>query len=149
MLDFLYSIIIYPLYQLVELIYFVGWKVFKNSGYALFIVSFGVSFLCLPLYIIAEQWQEKERQIQAKLKPGIDRIKKAFKGDEQYMILTTFYRQNNYHPMMALRSSISLAIQIPFFIAAYKFLSNLEELRGFSFLFIKDLGAPDAFFKIG
>jgi YidC/Oxa1 family membrane protein insertase len=149
MLDFLYSIIIYPLYQLVELIYFVGWKVFKNSGFALFIVSFGVSFLCLPLYIIAEKWQETERQIQTKLKPGIDRIKQAFKGDEQYMILSTYYRQNHYHPMMALRSSISLAIQIPFFIAAYKFLSNLEELRGFSFLFIKDLGAPDTFFKIG
>ncbi len=149
MLDFLYSIIIYPLYQLVELIYFVGYKVFKNSGYALFIVSFGVSFLCLPLYIIAEKWQETERQIQVKLKPGIDRIKAAFKGDEQYMILSTYYRQNHYHPMMALRSSISLAIQIPFFIAAYKFLSNLEELRGFSFFIFKDLGAPDAAFKIG
>ena len=70
MLDLLYSVIIYPLYQLVELIYFVGWKVFKNVGYSLLIVSFGVSFLCLPLYIIAEQWQEKERQIQAKLKPA-------------------------------------------------------------------------------
>ena len=149
MLDFLYSIIIYPLYQLVELIYFVGYKVFKNSGYALFIVSFGVSFLCLPLYIIAEKWQETERQIQSRLKPGIDRIKAAFKGDEQYMILSTYYRQNHYHPMMALRSSISLAIQIPFFIAAYKFLSNLEELRGFSFFIFKDLGAPDATFKIG
>ncbi len=129
--------------------YFVGWKVLKNSGYALLVVSFGVSFLCLPLYVIAEQWQEKERQIQANLKPGIERIKKAFKGDEQYMILSTYYRQNHYHPMMALRSSISLAIQIPFFIAAYKFLSNLEELRDFHFLFINDLGAPDAFFKIG
>lgn len=149
MLDFLYSIIIHPLYQLVELCYYVGWKVFKNSGYAVLIVSFAVSFFCLPLYVIAEKWQETERNIQTKLKPGIDRIKKAFKGDEQYMILSTYYRQNHYHPMMALRSSISLAIQIPFFIAAYKFLSNLEELRGFSFFFIKDMGAPDATFIIG
>ena len=104
MLDFLYSIIIYPLYQLVELIYFVGYKVFKNSGYALFIVSVGVSFLCLPLYIIAEKWQETERQIQVKLKPGIDRIKAAFKGDEQYMILSTYYRQNHYKPYFSLKS---------------------------------------------
>ena len=149
MFDFLYSIIIYPLYQIVELIYSIGYKVYKNPGFALFIVSLGVSFLCLPLYIIAEQWQETERHIQAKLKPGIDRIKKAFKGDEQYMILSTYYKQNHYHPMMALRSSISLAIQIPFFIAAYKFLSNLEELRGFSFFIFKDLGAPDSLFQIG
>ena len=149
MLDFLYSIIIYPLYQLVELCYYVGWKVFKNDGIAVLIVSFAVSFFCLPLYIIAENWQEKERNIQKKLKPGIDRIKAVFKGDEQYMILSTYYKQNHYHPMMALRSSISLAIQIPFFIAAYKFLSNLEQLRGFSFFFIKDMGAPDATFTIG
>ncbi|MBR5401575.1 MAG: YidC/Oxa1 family membrane protein insertase [Treponema sp.] len=149
MFDFLYSIIIFPLYQLVELLYYVGWKVFKNTGYAVLIVSFGVSFFCLPLYVIAEKWQETERNIQAKLKPGIDRIKKAFKGDEQYMILSTYYKQNHYHPMMALRSSISLAIQIPFFIAAYKFLSNLESLRGVAFYFIKDMGAPDATFTIG
>ena len=148
MIDFLYSIIIFPLYQIVELIYAVSLKVFNNSGYAVLVVSFGVSFLCLPLYIIAEKWQETERQIQARLKPGIDRIKSVFKGDEQYMILSTYYKQNHYHPMMALRSSISLAIQIPFFIAAYKFLSNLEDLRGISFFFIKDMGSPDAMFSI-
>lgn len=149
MLDFLYSIIIHPLYQLVELFYYVSWKVLRNPGFSVLVVSFAVSFFCLPLYVIAEKWQETERQIQKKLKPGIDRIKKTFKGDEQYMILSTYYKQNHYHPMMALRSSISLAIQIPFFIAAYKYLSNLGDLKGFSFFFIKDMGAPDAAFTIG
>ncbi|MBO5137520.1 MAG: YidC/Oxa1 family membrane protein insertase [Spirochaetaceae bacterium] len=149
MLDFLYNLIIYPLIQIIEVVYLVVWKVFKNSGYAVLGVSVAVTFLCLPLYIVAESWQEKERQIQKKLKPGIDRIKAVFKGDEQYMILSTFYRQNHYHPMMALRSSFGLLIQIPFFMAAYTYLSNLEELRGFSFWFIRDMGAPDAMFKIG
>lgn len=149
MLDIFYNIIIYPLIQIIEVVYLVVWKLFKNSGYAVLGVSVAVTFLCLPLYIIAESWQEKERQIQKKLKPGIDRIKAVFKGDEQYMILSTFYKQNHYHPMMALRSSFGLLIQIPFFMAAYTYLSNLEELRGFSFWFIRDLGAPDAMFKIG
>jgi len=45
---------------------------------------------------------------------------------------------------MALRSTLSLLIQIPFFIAAYHFLSSLESLKGASFLFINDLGSPDA-----
>lgn len=149
MLDFLYNIIIYPLYQIIEIVYLLVYKLFKNSGYAVLGVSVAVTFLCLPLYIIAEKWQEVERDKQKEMKPGIDRIKKAFKGDEQYMILTTYYKQNHYHPLMALRSSFSLLIQIPFFIAAYKYLSNLEELRGLSFLFIKDMGAPDAMFSIG
>ena len=149
MLEFLYNIVIYPLIQIIEVVYLVVWKLFKNSGYAVLGVSVAVTFLCLPLYIVAESWQQKERDIQKKLKPGIDRIKAVFKGDEQYMILSTFYKQNHYHPMMALRSSFGLLIQIPFFMAAYTYLSNLEELRGFSFWFIRDLGAPDAMFKIG
>lgn len=99
--------------------------------------------------MVAEDWQDKERKTQAKLKSGIDRIKATFKGDEQYMILNTFYKQNHYSPIMALRSSFSLLIQIPFFLAAYHFLSDLGSLKGVSFLFIKDFGSPDQTFHIG
>ena len=147
-LTFLSNIIIAPLKTILELFFNFFTKI-SNQGLAVIGLSFVVTLCCLPLYIVAEQWQEQERKIQLKLKPGVDRIKKAFKKDEQYMILTTFYRQNHYHPMMALRSSFSLLIQIPFFIAAYSFLSHVDALKGYSFLFIKDMGSPDAFFKIG
>ena len=147
--NFFYLLLIYPLYQIIEFCYTLSDGIVKDPGMAIIGVSLAVSFLCLPLYIIAERWQETERQTQAKLKPGIDRIKAVFKGDEQYMILSTFYRQNHYHPMMALRSSISLLIQIPFFIAAYQFLSKLEALNGENFFFIRDLGQQDALFHIG
>lgn len=149
MLHFLYSIIIQPLYQIVEFFYSLCYGVTDNIGLSVAGVSLAVSFLCLPLYVVAEGWQEKERQTQEKLKNGIKRIKETFKGDEQYMILSTYYRQNHYHPMMALRSSISLMIQIPFFIAAYNFLSTLPALQNSSFLFINDLSRPDCLFKIG
>lgn len=148
MVSALYTIIIYPLYQLDELFYLVSYKAFKSTPVALLSVSLAVSFMSLPLYIIAEQWQEKERLIQNGLKNGIQRIKKAFKGDKQYMILSAYYREHKYHPLMALRSSISLLIQIPFFIAAYQFLSHLEALNGAHFLFISDLSQPDHFFSI-
>jgi hypothetical protein len=38
---------------------------------------------------------------------------------------------------------LSLLLQIPFFIAAYKYLDGLEALKGVSFLFINDLSQPD------
>lgn len=145
----LYTIILYPLVQIIEISYYLFNKLFDNTGIAIIGVSLTVTLLCLPLYIIAESWQQVERDTQTKLKPGIERIKKAFKGDEQYMILSTFYKQNHYHPMMALRSSFGLLIQIPFFMAAYSCLSNLPALQGQSFLFIKDMGQPDAIFYIG
>ena len=93
----LYTIILYPLVQIIEISYFLFNKLFSNTGIAIIGVSLTVTLLCLPLYIVAEGWQQVERNTQAKLKPGIDRIKSAFKGDEQYMILSTFYKQNHYH----------------------------------------------------
>ena len=145
----LYLIFIYPIELLIELVFQLSYELWDNCGISLAAVSLAVSFLSLPLYIIAERWQQKERDIQKAFKPEIDEIKAVFKGDERYMILSTFYRQNHYHPVMALRSSISLMIQVPFFIAAYVYLSNLEMLRGQSLWFIKDLGAPDQLFSIG
>ena len=145
----LYAIILYPIVQIIEVAYKLFSQLFNNTGIAVMGVSFVVTVLCLPLYIVAERWQQLERDTQARLKAGVDRIKAVFKGDEQYMILSTYYRQNHYHPMMALRSSFGLLIQVPFFMAAYSCLSNLPALQGQSFLFIRDMGAPDALFSIG
>ncbi len=144
----LYTILVYPLEMFVEFVYAFFYKGFKNPGLSIASISVIVNLLALPLYNIAESLQKKERDVRIRLQPGITRIKTAFKGDEQYMMLSTFYRQNNYHPAYALRSSLSLIIQVPFFIAAYHFLSHLEQLQGQSFSFIPDLGSPDGLFSI-
>lgn len=144
----LYNIILSPISQIIEIAYILFDKLFDNTGIALIGVSMTVTLLCLPLYIVAESWQETERNIQLKMKKEILRIKTAFKGDEQYMILSTYYKQNHYHPIMALRSSFGILIQIPFFFAAYHILSSLPDLHGREFLFIKDMGKPDAIFSI-
>jgi hypothetical protein len=99
--------------------------------------------LVLPVYLMAEKQQRRQREIEKGLKNGVDLIKSVFKGDERFMLLSAYYRQNNYHPIFALRNSLDLLIQIPFFIAAYHFLHNLEVLKGAPFLFISDLGSPD------
>ena len=132
----LYDIIIYPIEFLVELMYVFFMKALGVEGLAIIGISVAVNLLTLPLYHAAEQLQKVERDQRIALAPGIARIKAAFKGDERYMILSTFYRQNHYHPMYALRNSLSLLIQVPFFIAAYHFLSHLDALNGVSFLFI-------------
>ena len=145
----LFAAIIAPLINILEFFYVLFEQTMGSKGVAVVGLSFVVTLCTLPLYMVAERWQEEERRTQERLRPGVKRIKKAFKGDEQYMILTTFYRQNHYHPLMALRSSFSLLIQIPFFIAAYTFLSHLEPLRGYRFLFINDFGSPDGALRIG
>lgn len=148
MLPLLYTLVIFPLEEFLEMSWLFVYKVFHDPAVAILGVSAAVSVCTLPLYFIAEKHQQSERAIQKRLKPEIDNIKAAFSGDERYMMLSTYYRQNRYHPVYALRSSLGLLIQIPFFIAAYSFLSNLEAIRGASFLFIKDLGVPDSILHI-
>ena len=149
MASFIYTLVIYPLYLIIEVIYRLFLKITMNQGISVIGVSVGITLLCLPLYAVAEHWQQVERDKQKEMKPDLDHIKEAFSGDERYMMTQAFYRQNHYSPIMALRSSFGLLIQVPFFMAAYQFLSQLETLKGVSFLFIKDMGVPDATFHIG
>jgi len=146
--NILYTVIIYPIVLIIEFVFVFALEILKETGLAIFCVSGVISVLCLPLYMIAEKWQEIERDIQKTFAPKIIRIKSAFKGDERYMILSTFYRQNHYHPIYALRGSFGLLFQIPFFIAAYSYLSHLELLQGLPFYFINDLSKPDALIPI-
>ena len=149
MAQFLYTIIIYPLYTIIECAFVFFNKMLPHVGYAIIGISVAVTLLCLPLYAVAEKWQGIERETQKKMKSQLDRIKQTFTGDERYMMTTAFYRENHYSPIMALRSSFGLLVQVPFFLAAYSFLSNLPSLKGTEFLFIKNLGEPDSLFQIG
>lgn len=142
-LDILYTVTIGPLKLLFEVIFSCANMKLNNPGLSIICLSFALNLILLPLYMRAEKIQKKENDTQLKLKDGVDHIKKAFKGDEQYMILQTYYRKNNYKPIYSLRSLSSLLLQIPFFLAASGFLSNLKLLNGTSFFIIKDLGAPD------
>jgi len=149
MIDFLYNIFIFPLVQIIEMTFVIVYRIFNNKALAIFGVSAVFTACTMPLYFIADKWQKAERELQAKFRPKINKIKSVFKGDEQYMVLSAYYRQNHYHPIYALRSSLGVFIQIPFFLAAYSYLSNLEFIKGTSFILIRDLGAPDRLLSLG
>jgi hypothetical protein len=61
MLNIFYTTIIYPLVQIIEVIYRTGHKLFENTGLAIICVSLAVTFLCLPLYVVAEKCQQLEQ----------------------------------------------------------------------------------------
>jgi len=146
--DILYTLFIFSLEKIIELIYIFAFRVSRNPAISVLGVSLAVSVLTLPLYFMAEKHQQLERDIQKKMKSAVDNIRAVFKGDERFMLLSTYYRQNGYHPLYSLRSSISLIIQIPFFIAAYQFIANLEAIKWISFGPISDLARPDSIIKM-
>ncbi len=144
----LYTFIFMPLELMFEIIYNFALHLVGNPGLAIIALSLLVNLLVLPLYNRADKMQEVERDMEAKLSRGVSHIKKTFKGDEQLMMLRTYYRQNHYSPTDIIKGSVSLFLEIPFFVAAYQFLSHLDILRGVAFGPIPDLGAPDGMLTI-
>ncbi|MBR6236465.1 MAG: YidC/Oxa1 family membrane protein insertase, partial [Firmicutes bacterium] len=138
-----------PLKLVFETIFQITYLLVHNPGVSIIFLSLAMNFLVLPLYKRADAMQIKARDAEARLKDGISHIKKTFSGSERMMVLQTYYRQNHYSPANALHGSVSLLLEVPFFMAAYQFLSHLELLRGVSFGPIKDLGVPDAMISIG
>lgn len=148
-MSLLYSIIISPIELIIEVIYVISCRLFVHPGISVIVVSILLNLLILPMYRHADALQKKERKVQAAMADILKHIRKTFSGNERFMMQQTCYRQHGYKPYYALRGSVSLLLQIPFFIAAYHFLSNLQSLQGVSFLGIRDLGAPDEMLAVG
>lgn len=145
----LYQLLIGPLELLFEVVFCISKFLFANSGVCIFVLSLTMNVLLLPLYRRADAIQDEERDAQKKMSGWVKHIKKTFSGNERFMMLQAYYRQNNYKPFYALKGMLPLLLEIPFFIAAYHFLSNLEELKGMPFGPIYDLGAPDGLLRLG
>ncbi|MBR5973666.1 MAG: membrane protein insertase YidC [Clostridiales bacterium] len=145
----LYQLFLSPLTLIFEAVYSTAFHILRSSGAAIFPLSLVVNLLLLPFYNRADAIQAEERAREKAMEPFIEHIKKTFKGDERFMMLQTFYRENNYKPIYAVRSSIALVLEVPFFIAAYSFLSKLPDLQGARFLVFSDLSKPDALITIG
>ncbi len=120
-----------------------------SPGLSIVALSLIVNILVLPLYRRADLIQAEAIETEKRLRPGREMISRAFSGDERFMMLQTFYRQNHYSPLSSLKGILPLALEIPFFIAAYQFLSGLELLRGTSFGPIRDLSLPDGLLQVG
>lgn len=148
-LSYLYVLIISPLELLFENIFMIANRIIGNEGLSIIFLSLAVNLLVLPLYKRADELQAEERDIQLKMAPWIKHIKKTFSGDERFFMLQEYYRINHYKPVYALKSSLSVLLQIPFFIAAYNMLSGMQSIKGMQFGFIADLGKEDALFTIG
>ena len=142
----LWNIFIAPLELVFEVIFNLALKVTHSELIAIILLSIVVSTLVLPLYMRAEKIETEERNKEKELSHWVTHIKKHFKGDERYMILNAYYRENHYSPLFQLRSTLSILLQIPFFMAAYNFLGeralDIFDMKGF-------FGKPDGFIFIG
>ncbi|MBI9066757.1 MAG: membrane protein insertase YidC [Salinivirgaceae bacterium] len=142
----LLDIILSPFLFIIKQTFLLSYNLTGNYGISIILLSFAISLLLLPIFILIEKAKKKDDTVKFRMQPLLDEIKRCYKGQERYYYIRTLNRQFSYSPLRALIPILSLLLQIPFFIAAYQFLESYEPLAGIGFWFIKDLNAPDALF---
>ena len=140
LLDYL---IIQPLIILFDLIFSVTFSIIEDVVPSLLILSLIVNFLVLPLYKKADALQKESHEKAKSMEKWVSHIRKHFSGDKRFMILSAYYRIEGYNPISSLYDAIPLLLQVPFFIAAYRYVSTLQVLKGVEYGPIKDLLSPD------
>ncbi|MBE6622375.1 MAG: hypothetical protein E7630_05450, partial [Ruminococcaceae bacterium] len=81
-----------PLKLMFEIIFQVVNSLVDNPGISIIFLSLLMNLLVLPLYRRADAMQEQARDTEAKLRDGVNHIKKTFSGDERMMMLQAYYR---------------------------------------------------------
>ncbi len=114
MLSSLYNLVFMPIEMLVEITYSFVNGLLGNVGLSIIAVSIVIQTLVLPLYKRADAMQDEERQRQKDMEHWVDHIKRTFTGEERYMMLSAYYREQNYKSWYAIKSSASVLLQIPF-----------------------------------
>ena len=147
--DILHKLILGPLELLFDAVYTVSYRITGSPGGSIILLSIAVNLLLLPLFRRVDAVQQEERLQAQLLKPGIEKIRRVFRGDERFMIQSAYYRIEHYNPLSALKEAGPLLLQIPFFIAAYRYISSISVLKGASFGAIQDLLKPDGLLRIG
>ena len=118
-------------------------KVLPNYGVVIIIFSILVKALFYPL---TKKSIASIRKMQ-ELQPEIKKLQEKHKKDPAKLQKATMelYRKYNVNPASG---CFPLLLQMPVFFAMYAVFRNTIELRGASFLWIKDLSAPDTILRL-
>jgi YidC/Oxa1 family membrane protein insertase len=130
-----------PLFLILKWVYY---NVVPNYGWAIVLLTIFINFALLPLKLSSLKSMKKMQALQ----PQIAAINEKYKGisfrdprkQQQNQELMELYRKHGVNPM---GGCLPMLLQIPFFIGFYNVLSVAIELRGASWLWVKDLSQPE------
>ncbi|MBF0252880.1 MAG: membrane protein insertase YidC [Candidatus Omnitrophica bacterium] len=114
-------------------------KVTNNWGVAILLLTFVVNVISFPLTKKSFTSLNKMKTLQ----PHMEKLKKLHKDNPQKLNkeMMELYKKYNVNPF---GGCLPMLLQIPIFIALYQGLIKAVELKGASFLWIKDLSGPEA-----
>jgi YidC/Oxa1 family membrane protein insertase len=132
------SRILKPIVVFFEILIKVFYKFVHNYGIAIILLTLVIKIILYPL--TNKSYQSMRRM--SALQPQITEIREKYKNNPQQMNkeIQGLYKKEKVNPM---GGCLPMLFQLPIFYALYALLSGMPELRGESFLWIKDLSLPD------
>lgn len=117
-------------------------------GWGIVALSVICSALMIPLMRLVAGVVRRETDYQSVILPQIAEIKLRYADDaDRHAHIMRLYRRYGYSPLSAVKKVLPLFVQIPFLLLTYFMLKDTPQLNGVSFLFLHDLGQPDALLK--
>ena len=116
-------------------------------GVTIILFSFIFKIFILPIDIFIIRSQRKASYVQASLNTKLEYIKSNFFGEEAHKKFLAAHKEKGVTPFYNLKPLFLNIVFIPFFIAIFNVLGELDLISGHSFLWIKDLAYPDAMFQ--
>jgi YidC/Oxa1 family membrane protein insertase len=113
-------------------------KFIGNWGVAIIVMTIGLKLISLPFTLAASRSAKRMQ----KLQPLMQAVREKYKDQPQKLNQATMelFKEHKVNPM---GGCIPVLITIPLFIAFFTMLQGTAELRFQSFLWAKDLSAPD------
>jgi YidC/Oxa1 family membrane protein insertase len=114
--------------------------------------NWGFAIIVLTILVKLVTWWPTSRSMKSmkamtKLKPEMDKLKARY-GDDKNAMNTAMMDLYKKHGVNPLGGCLPVLIQMPIYIALYSMLGASVELYRSSFLWIKDLTAPDPFYVL-
>lgn len=114
-------------------------------GWSIVLLSCICSALMAPLMRAVAGIVRREADYQSVILPQIAAIKVKYASDmDRHAHIQALYERYGYSPLSAVKKVLPLFVQIPFLLLTYFMLKGTAELSGVEFLFLGNLGGPDA-----
>lgn len=118
-------------------------------GVSIIFLSLLFKLFILPANCLLIRSQRQVSQVQAKLAPELRHIKKTYSGEAAHQKFMAVHKQCGVTPFYTLKPLLWTLAPVPFLIAIFNVLGEMDQLTGHSFMWIKDLAYPDAIVDLG
>lgn len=120
-----------------------------SYGLAIIGLTIVVRACMLPLSLKQAKSAAVMQEVQKKIAPEMEIIKKTYANDQQKQsqAIMELYRKYNFNPFSMLGGCFLVFLQLPIFMALYSALNLAVDLRNAPFLWAANLAAPDSLFQ--